>query len=69
MSSTCIHVTALLFRIEAANRTGMTKPACTSKKCEWNVPAEKTVIQPARIVDMEWKSKKFSKGTTVVFLL
>ena len=69
MSSTCTHVKALLFRVEDANRTGMTKPACISKKCEWNVPAEKTVIQPARIVDMECKSKKFSKGTTVVFLL
>lgn len=63
MSGSCIHVMALLFRIEAANRNGMTNPACTSKECVWNVPiGNKTVIKPSRICDMEWKASKLNKG-------
>ena len=42
MSSPCIHITALLFKVEAVNRSGMTNPACTSRQCVWNVPSEKT---------------------------
>ncbi|KAK3755143.1 hypothetical protein QZH41_020564 [Actinostola sp. cb2023] len=61
MSSSCIHVTALLFRVEAANRNGLTNPACTSKQCVWNVPADKTVVQPKRICDMDWKTSKLNK--------
>ncbi|XP_066023281.1 uncharacterized protein [Pocillopora verrucosa] len=65
MSGSCIHVMALLFRIEAANRNGMTNPACTSKECVWNVPiGNKTVIKPSRICDMEWKASKLNKETT-----
>ncbi|XP_067028284.1 uncharacterized protein [Acropora muricata] len=64
MSGSCIHVTALVFRIEAANRTGMTNPACTSKQCLWNKPADKTVIKPAKIIDMDWKAAKLNKGTS-----
>lgn len=62
MISSCILVTALLFRVEAANRNGLTNPACTSKHCVWNVPAEKTVVQPKRIRDMDWKVSKLNKG-------
>ena len=40
MSSSCIHITALLFGVEAANRSGMTNPACTSRQCVWNVPSK-----------------------------
>lgn len=61
MSSSCIHITALLFRVEAANRSGMTNPACTSRLCVWNVPPEKTVIKPKKIADMNWKSSKLNK--------
>lgn len=60
MSGSCIHVTALLFHI-AANRTGMTNPACTSKQCLWDKPADKTVIKPVKIIDMDWKKAKLNK--------
>jgi hypothetical protein len=63
MSGSCIHVTALLFRVEAANRNALTNPACTSQRCAWNVPVNKTIIQPRQICDMEWKAAKFKKGT------
>ena len=65
MSSSCIHITALLFRVEAANRSGMTNPAYTSRQCVWNVPSEKTVIKPTKIADMNWKSSKLNKGNSV----
>ena len=65
MSSSCIHITALLFRVEAANRSGITNPACTSRQCVWNVPSEKTVIKPTKIADMSWKSSKLNKGNSV----
>ena len=32
MSSSCIHVTALQFRNEAANQNGFTNPVCTSRQ-------------------------------------
>ena len=35
----CNHVTAMLFRVEAAVSSGVTKPTCTSKLSAWNVPA------------------------------
>ena len=34
MSETCNHVAALLFRVEAAVRLGLSNPACTAKPCE-----------------------------------
>ena len=34
MSATCNHVAALLFRVEAAVRYGLTNPSCTAKSCE-----------------------------------
>ena len=35
MSETCNHVAAAMFRIEAAVRTGLTNPACTSTENQW----------------------------------
>ena len=63
MGGSCIHISALLFRVEAANRTGMTNPACTSKPCAWSQPSAKTVIKPTKIMDMDWKAAKLNKGT------
>ena len=65
MSSSCIHITALLFRVEAANRSGMTNPTCISRQCVWNVQSEKTVIKPTKIADMSWKSSKLNKGSSM----
>ena len=64
----CIHMTALLFRVECANRNGLTNPACTSKKCEWNVPMAKTVVKPMKISDMKWKASKLNKGNKLMCL-
>jgi hypothetical protein len=47
MLGTCNHVTGLLFRVEHAIKTGATDVSCTSKPCEWNIPA-KTKIVPKK---------------------
>ena len=67
MSTSCIHVTALLFRIEAANRNGLTNPACTSKECVWTVPADKTVVQPKQISEMVWKASKLNAPVRKIY--
>ena len=69
MSTSCIQVTALFFRIEAANRNGLTNPACTSKECVWTVPADKTVVQPKQISEMVWKASKLNKGGCIIDFL
>ena len=33
----CSHVAASLFKLEAVNRLGYSKPTCTSLPCSWNV--------------------------------
>ena len=60
MSTSCIDVTALRFRIEAANRNGLKNPACTSKECVWTVPANKTAVQPKQ------KASKLNKGSCII---
>lgn len=49
MGSTCNHVAAALFRIEAAMRLGLSNPACTTKPCEW-LPNRK-YIAPCQVKD------------------
>ena len=60
MSTSRIHVTALLFRIEAENRNWLTNPACTSREYVWTVPADKTAVQPEQISEMVWKASKLT---------
>jgi len=67
MSSSCIHVTALLFRVEAANRNGLTNPACTSRECSWNVPQQSSKVKPTRICDINWTASKLNKGEDEIF--
>lgn len=45
----CTHVTAMLFRVEAAVSSGITKPTCTSLLSAWNVPvATKSILKPIK---------------------
>ena len=59
MGSTCNHVVAALFRVEAAMRLGLSNPACTTKACEW-LPNRKDV-QPMKIRDMNFNRENFGK--------
>ncbi|XP_070562483.1 uncharacterized protein [Ptychodera flava] len=64
LGSSCIHITAMFFRIEAAVRTGQTNFSCTAKLCQWNIPRGRTKIDPIRVCDMEFKAAKFNKDVT-----
>ena len=59
-------MTALLFRIEAANRNGLTNPTCTSKECVCTFAADKTAVQPKQISEMVWKASKLSEFSCII---
>lgn len=59
MGSTCNHVAAALFRIEAAMRLGLANPSCTTKPCEW-LPNRRDVL-PCRAKDMNLNRDDFTK--------
>ena len=60
MSATCNHVAALLFRVEAAVRLGLTNPSCTTKTCEW-FPNRKNV-QATKVKDLYFSRDDFGKS-------
>ena len=50
----------MLFRIEAAVRTGVTKPSCTSLLSQWNVPkGSKTVLEYKPVADLVLSRSKY----------
>jgi hypothetical protein len=57
LSTTCNHVAAALFRIEAAVRNGLTNPSCTSSASEW-LPCRKEV-KPMKVKDMNFDRHDF----------
>lgn len=60
LGQTCNHIAGLLFRIEAANNLGIT--SSTSSCCGWNVPTDKTIIEPALMKDLVELTKKSKHG-------
>lgn len=59
MGSTCNHVAAALFRVEAAMRLGLSNPACTTKPCEW-LP-NRTSVNPCKAKNINFNRDDFSK--------
>ena len=59
MGSTCNHIAAALFRVEAAMRLGLINLAFTEKTCEW-LPNRKNV-NPVQIEDIDLNRKDFCK--------
>jgi hypothetical protein len=58
----CNHVIAMLFRVEAAVSSGITKPTCTSKLCEWNVPkATKDILELKPIREIAFVKDHYKK--------
>ena len=59
----CNHVTAMLFRVEAAFSSGITKPTCTSKLSTWNVPAPtKTILSLKPICEYTVSKSNYKNG-------
>ena len=52
------HVAAAMFRMEAAVRTGLTNPSCTSSANEW-LPCRKD-IEPTKIKDLNFVREDFA---------
>ena len=61
MSTSCIHVTSLPFRIEAINRN-----VHRSRVYGPFLPADKTAVQPKQISEMVWKTSKLNKGSCII---
>ena len=57
----CNHVAGMLFRIEAAVITGVTKPICTSRLSEWVIPSKNCDLEPGRISSMVIKKDHYKK--------
>ena len=70
LGQTCNHIAGLLFRVEAANKMGVT--ASTSVPCSWNVPdTGKRLVEPKRIKDMTLTKARHDKkpGTLCIYIL
>ena len=59
MSETCNHVAAAMFRIEAAVRSGLTNPACTSSANQW-LPSHQKVA-PAKVKNLNFSREDFGQ--------
>lgn len=59
MYSSCNHVAAALFRLEAAFHSGLCNPACTTKPCEW-LPS-RSKVDPCKVMDMNLNRDDFKK--------
>ena len=59
VNSSCNHIAAALFRLEAAFHFGLCNPACTTKPCEW-LPNRREV-QPCKVIDMNLNRDDFKK--------
>ena len=58
----CNHVVAMLLRVEAAIKQGLTKPTCTSQKSSWNVPKGiKTTLDVGPVSDDTFKRHHYRK--------
>ena len=62
MLGSCNHIAGVLFRIEHAVKTGMTKPTSTSQLCEWTIPKKRTKINPQKVTDFVWKKSHYTKS-------
>ena len=57
----CNHVAAVLFRMDAAWKAGLTDPSCTTAECKCNKPAAtRQLLQPCRIRDMTWDKPRYA---------
>ena len=60
LGESCSHVAALLFKVEAAVRLGLTKKACTDELCKWNQCYVKNV-EPRPLYAIPFFSEKSKK--------
>ena len=62
LMGTCNHVTAMLFRVEAAVTSGLTRPTKTSILSTWNVPTGvKINLKPLPVAEMVFEQSHYTK--------
>ena len=62
MGQTCNHIAALMFRVESANKLGLT--SCTSLPCHWKIPAATQVV-PVQIKNLNVRKSRHGQGKHV----
>ena len=64
LNGCCNHVAAILYRIEYAVRTGLTRPSSTSERCVWNVPSlDKAPSRPIILSEQVWTKDQYLKSS------
>ena len=58
----CLHVTAILMKVDVAWKFGLTHPSCTSTECGW-IKKPQLILPPSRVCDMDIKSPKYLHPT------
>ena len=67
----CNHIIGLLFRVENAVKSGVTKPTCTSQACAWKIPANKVVPdRPVVLSNQKWTKDQYdNQGTYITYAI
>ena len=60
-SSTCNHVAAVLFKIDAGWKLELSNLSCTSMECTWSAFAGKQAAEPRRLNEMKFCKPMYSK--------
>ncbi|XP_046576305.1 uncharacterized protein LOC124284273 [Haliotis rubra] len=63
LGEVCSHVAALLFKVDAAVRAGLTSKACTSEACKWNAAYRKE-LQPTPLCEVQHLFGRRRKANT-----
>ncbi|XP_046557794.1 uncharacterized protein LOC124266993 [Haliotis rubra] len=63
LGEVCSHVAALLFKVDAAVRAGLTAKACTSEACKWNAAYRKE-LQPTPLCEVQHLFGRRRKANT-----
>ncbi|KAJ8308626.1 hypothetical protein KUTeg_013500, partial [Tegillarca granosa] len=64
LGQTCNHVAGLLFRLEAANKLGLS--TCTSLPCTWDIPCSRSInIEPKLVSEIIIKKSRHGKGVEI----
>ena len=61
----CNQICGMLLRAEAAVMTGITKPTCTDRLAEWNVPSAKTQLHPSPVAELVFKKDHYRTFASV----
>ncbi len=65
LHGSCNHIAAMLFRLEAAFRTGVIQVSKTSLPSQWNVPSSVPNMEAKMVKDVKWAKAQLNKSEHV----